>query len=418
MARGLVLSILNVQGEQERRTTRIVAARYRVSTRALPAFTLALALDGCGGSSNTTPQMVESVIYSFAGGSDGADPQGSLIQASDGNLYGTTSSGGAYDQGTVFKITPAGMETVLYSFAGGADGAGPVASLIQGSDGNLYGATPNGGANAYGTVFMITLTGTELVLHSFANGADGANPRGGLIQATDGNLYGTTASGGTTGGGTVFKITPAGIETVVYSFAGASAHDGYGPWAGLIQAMDGNLYGTTYAGGGGAGVAFSIAPMGGESVLASLAGGNDTAPFGSLVQAADGNFYGMSSGGVATVGLGVINDGTIFRITPGGVETVLHSFSGGPSDGAGPSASLIQSNDGSLYGMTGGGGEAGLGVVFKITLAGVETVLYSFAHGADGARPMGSLLQANNGHLYGVTSGGGANGYGTVFQIN
>jgi uncharacterized repeat protein (TIGR03803 family) len=210
---------------------------------------------GAGDVSNISINCVPNttVLYAFAGGStDGATPEGGLVQGSDGNLYGMTVVGGAHNDGVVFKIAPStGVETVVYSFAGGTDGANPYAGLIQGSDGNLYGTTGAGGASDGGTVFKIAPgTGAESIVYSFAGGsADGASPFAGLIQGSDGNLYGTTYYGGASGVGTVFKIVPGtGAENVVYSFAGGSA-DGASTGAGLIQGSDGNLYGTTRAGG-------------------------------------------------------------------------------------------------------------------------------------------------------------------------
>ncbi|MEO9230737.1 MAG: choice-of-anchor tandem repeat GloVer-containing protein [Devosia sp.] len=255
-----------------------------------------------------------------------------------------------------------GTESVLYSFAGGADGANPYFSnLIQGVDGNLYGMTVSGGGHNFGTVFKITTAGVETVLHSFAGGADGQNPFGSLIQGVDGNLYGMTYSGGTNSAGTVFKITTAGVESVLYSFAGGA--DGQNPYGTLIQGVDGNLYGMT------------------------AYGGTNSA-------------------------------GTVFKITTAGVESVLHSFAGGTADGQSPFGSLIQGVDGNLYGMTEGGGTNSVGTVFSVTTAGVESVLYSFAGGADGQGPYGSLIQGVDGNLYGMTYDGGANSVGTVFMIN
>jgi uncharacterized repeat protein (TIGR03803 family) len=248
-----------------------------------------------------TTTGVETVLYSFAGGSDGDHPDAGLIQGSDGNFYGTTKLGGANSAGTVFKITAAGAETVLHSFGSGSDGATPIASLIQGSDGNFYGTTI---ANQ-GTVFKITAAGVETVLYSFGSGSDGNNPNAALIQGSDGNFYGTTVNGGANNQGTVFKVTPAGIETVLYSFAG----------------------------------------------------GSDAAnPARALLQGSDGNFYGTAAGGGA--------QGTVFKVTPAGIETVLHSFAGG-SDGAIPVTVLIQGSDGNFYGTTADGGANGFGTVFK-----------------------------------------------------
>jgi uncharacterized repeat protein (TIGR03803 family) len=236
-----------------------------------------------------------------------------LIQGSDGYFYGTTGANGTSDDGTVFKITPSGTETVLHAFPKtGTDGEIPYAGLIQGRDGNFYGTTYFGGANGLGTVFRVTPSGTETVLYSFAGGSDGEHPYAGVIQGSDGNFYGTTYQGGTSGYGTVFKLTPSGTETVLYSFAGSSS-DGANPEAGLIQGSDGNFYGNTYLGGAS-------------------------------------------------------NLGTVFQLTPSGTETVLRAFAGGSSDGANPSANLIQSSDGNLYGSTGAGGTSGHGTFFKVTL--------------------------------------------------
>ena len=294
---------------------------------------------------------VESVLYSFGpnGSGDGATPYfDGLIQATDGNFYGTTTFGGANGTGAVIKVTAAGQESVLYSFAasGSGDAANPYAGLIQASDGNLYGTTLVGGVNNLGAVFQITPAGAESVLHSFGTGNDGVLPAGGLIQASDGNLYGVTASGGTSGEGTVFEITLTGAESVLYSFGGA--------------------------------------PDGNE-------------PLGSLLQASDGNFYGLTEFGGAT---GV---GTVVKVTPGGVESVLYSFGASGGDAQYPYFDgLMQASDGNMYGMTYEGGANSLGAIFEITLAGAESVLYSFGSvSGDGINPTGSLLQATDGNLYG-----------------
>jgi uncharacterized repeat protein (TIGR03803 family) len=358
----------------------------------------------------TVTAQVESVLYSFGSGSDGQIPIAGLIQGADGNFYGTTLGGGANGNGTVFKITPAGVETVLWSFSGGSDGQNPAAGLILGTDGNFYGETGNGGANGGGTVFKITPAGVETVLWSFGRGSDGQNPIAGLIQGADGNFYGTTQDGGTNGAGTVFKVTPAGVETVLWSFGSGS--DGQTPQAGLIQGTDGNFYGTTVSGSAnGNGMVFKLTPAGVETVLHSFAGGSDGLnPAAGLILGTDGNFYGTTLNG------GTNGDGTVFKITPAGVETVLHSFAGG-SDGWSPQAGLIQGADGNFYGTTLIGGTNGDGTVFKITPAGVETVLHSFAGGSDGQNPQAGLIQGADGNFYGTTFNGGANGDGTVFKF-
>jgi uncharacterized repeat protein (TIGR03803 family) len=385
--------------------------------------------------SNLGGTPTESVIYSFAGGADGANPHASLIQASDGNLYGTTAAGGANNTGTVFEISDlAGTptENVIYSFAGAADGANPQASLIQASDGNLYGTTVNGGVSSnWGAVFKIsnpTTSPTESLIYSFAAAADGASPQAALIQASDGNLYGTTFGGGANSAGTVFQISNLGgtpIESIVYSFTGVA--DGTEPVASLLQASDGNLYGTTpYGGASWPGTVFRISDLGGtptESVVFSFIGGVDGVhPSASLIQASDGDLYGTTqSGGGGDCFVGA-DCGTAFRISNLGgtpTENVVYSFAGG-ADGMQPYGPVIQASDGSLYGTTAFGGARYGGTVFKITDPGgtpTESVVYSFAGGVDGILPYASLTQASNGDLYGTTSRGGTSDLGTVFKI-
>jgi uncharacterized repeat protein (TIGR03803 family) len=361
------------------------------------------------------------VIYSFAGGNDGANPQAGLLKVT-GVLYGTTASGGANGHGTVFSLTPtpSGTETTLYSFAGYPyDGADPVASLIN-VNGTLYSTTSEGGGGncgirtGCGTVFSITPSGAETVLHSF--GQDSAFPEAGLIKVKS-TLYGTTASGGANGNGTVFAIPRFGLETTLYSFAG-SPYDGANPKAGLVD-VNGTLYGTTYKGGancgssGGCGTIFAITPSGAETVLHSFAGGGDGSnPPAGLIKVKS-TLYGT------TVLGGANGYGTVFAIRFG-LLTVLHSFAGG-SDGANPRAGLIDVN-GTLYGTTSGGGancgsSGGCGTVFSITPSGTETVLHSFGGSpVDGANPYAGLINVK-GTLYGTTVFGGANNDGTAFSL-
>jgi uncharacterized repeat protein (TIGR03803 family) len=255
-------------------------------------------------------------LYSFSG-SDGANPVAPLAQGADGNLYGTTSYGGVdyyLDDGTVFKITTNGALTSLVWFSG-SDGLGPEGGLVQGNDGNFYGTTGSGGVHDAGTVFKISTNGTLTSLYSFTGGSDGAYPPAGLAQGNNGSFYGTTYSGGTSNAGTVFKISTNGTLTSLYSFTGSS--DGANPLAGLVQATDGNFYGTTDTGGAytnqygqSQGTVFRITPGGTLTTLYSFTGGSDGAyPQAGLVQGADGNLYGTTSSG------GTNNNGTIFRIT-------------------------------------------------------------------------------------------------------
>jgi uncharacterized repeat protein (TIGR03803 family) len=307
-------------------------------------------------------------LYSFTGDSDGANPDAALVQGSDGNFYGTTYSGGTNGgYGTVFKISTNGALTSLYSFTGGSDGANPYAGLVQGSDGNFYGTT-YGSMNRPGSVFKISTNGVLTSLYSFTGGRDGAYPAAGLVQGSDGNFYGTTYSGGTNGGyGTVFKISTNGALTSLYSFTGGS--DGANPWAGLVQGSDGNFYGTTLSDGAngspgnGYGTVFKISTNGLLTSLYGFTGGNDGAfPQAGLVQGSDGNLYGTTSRS------GTYSScGTVFQITINGALTTLHVFGGG-SDGANPLAGLVHGSDGKFYGTTYGGGVGGAGTVFRLTI--------------------------------------------------
>lgn len=312
--------------------------------------------------------------------------------------------------------------TTLFNF-NQSNGVGPVAPLVQGADGNFYGTAPaGGGPNNYGTVFKMTPSGTLTTLYTFCSQnlcADGYGPAGGLLQATDGNFYGTTQFGAN-GFGTVFKITPAGALTTLHAFQGT---DGAVPLAGLVQGSDGNFYGTTSNGGAySSGAIFKITPSGTLSVLYSFCahpvGGvcpDGFAPwYGPLLQGSDGNFYGTTGYGGNTnqFNCSPRGCGTIFKITPGGILTTLYSFclQSNCADGATPLAGLIQATDGNFYGTTAAGGGGMTGTVFRITPAGTFTCLYGFGSGGDdGARPTGKLVQAADGNLYGTTSSGNAN---------
>jgi uncharacterized repeat protein (TIGR03803 family) len=319
------------------------------------------------------------VLYAFGsnGGGDGAGPEG-VIQDSEGNLYGATVEGGIGSAclaanlgcGTVFKLSKKGKETVLYSFTGGADGANPQAGLIQDDRGNLYGTTYQGGScggSGCGVVFRLSKTGKETVLYSFTGGPDGAYPEAGLIQDPRGNLYGTTSKGGYSNNGTVFRLSKTGKEIALYSF-GEFANP-----SGLIQDAKGNLYGTTYYGGTtgcglGCGVVFRQNKTGHQTLLHAFAGGTDGGnPPGGVIRDAKGNLYGTTSCGDAENCYG-----TVFKLSKAGKETVLYTFTGGV-DGKFPSAGVIQGPQGNLYGTTSEGGDlfcdegSGCGAVFKLT---------------------------------------------------
>jgi uncharacterized repeat protein (TIGR03803 family) len=388
-------------------------------------------LPGANRSISGSPSGTFTALYSFMGGTDGAHPEANLILDAAGNLYGTTVQGGGAPScntgcGTVFKVDTNGKETVLYSFAFGTDGAFPTAGLIRDAAGNLYGTTVNGGTSVAGTVFKVDTTGKETVLNSFAGGTDGAYPYAGLIRDADGNLYGTTTEGGENSCGTlscgvVFKVDATGKETVLYRFTGSP--DGAYPYAALIPDASGNLYSTTQSGGtSGEGVVFELDSTGKETVLYSFAGGTDGSfPQSGLVRDAAGNLYGTTYEG----GGGSNNAGTVFKVDTTGKETVLYNFCSqqGCTDGAYPQAGVIQDAAGSLYGTTVAGGDTncdagyGCGTVFKVDTTGKETVLYSFTGGTDGANPLADLIQDANCNLYGTTDAGGANGLGVVFEI-
>jgi len=325
---------------------------------------------------------------------DGEYPDAGLVQATNGDFYGTTSVGGGSQSpcpgtvvvgcGTLFEITPGGTLTTLYTFcsqSGCTDGANPQGGLVQATDGNFYGTTRNGGVFNFclsfagcGTVFKISPSGTLTTLYSFCaqyGCTDGVYPDAALVQGTDGNFYGTTYNGGANGGGgTVYKITPTGTLTTLYSFCGETAcADGFEPDATLIQATNGDFYGTTYGGGANNyGTVFKVTPSGSLTTLYSFcsqSGCTDGAILqGGLVQATDGNFYGTTEYG------GAKDDGTVFKITPSGALTTLYGFcpQSGCADGEYPQSGLVQHTNGDFYGTTYRGGANGDGTVFSLSV--------------------------------------------------
>jgi uncharacterized repeat protein (TIGR03803 family) len=389
------------------------------------------------------------VLHAFSG-ADGASPVAGVLRDASGNLYGSTGSGGAYGWGTIFKIDSNNVESVLYSFTGGTGGGYPTALLLDKATGNLYG-TESGGCDCYelGTVFKVDPAGKYAVLYAFTGGSDGSGPEAGLVRDAAGNLYGTTYYGGDlntcvqsddrlvtrfarppmmwppNGCGTIFKLTPAGKHTVLYRF-GTAGGDGAFPAARLIRDAAGNLYGTTSSGGYlfcpgfGCGTVFKLSTTRKQTVLYRFRGnehgdGTDGAyPLGALSRDANGDLYGTASGGYEF--------GAVFKVNASG-ETILHTFTGTGSDGATPDAALIQDTNGNLYGTTSAGGVYGYGTVFMLDATGTETILYSFTGGTDGSRPVAALIRDANGNLYGTTSLGGdlsscaPNGCGTVFEI-
>ncbi len=403
---------------------------FRVGNNVLRIGLVAAMMSGCGGGSGSLnppptgpstalrvttaerarPAVAYEVLYSFAGGSgDGEYPRGALILCckSKGTLYGTTFRGGANGLGTVFSVTTSGAESVLHSFGGSGDGQNPDAGLHS-VDRTLYGTTYAGGVNGYGAVFSLTPSGTEIVLHSFGGSGDGENPTARLIVCCEvkSTLYGTTDYGGTDDEGMVFSVTTSGTETVLHSF---DVRDGQSPTAALVK-VNRTLYGTTVLGGAqGYGTVFSVTTSGAETVLHSFGGSGDGEnPYAELLKI-KGTLYGTTLLG------GAQDYGTVFSVTTSGTETVLHSFKGGSADGELPYAGLVKVK-GTLYGTTDAGGTNGKGTVFSITPSGSETVLHSFGGSGDGENPMTDLVNVR-GTLYGTTSAGGANGYGTVFSL-
>lgn len=414
------------------------------------------------------------------------NPHAKLVLGSDGNFYGTTENGGRGGKGTVFRVTPAGALTTLVDFTG-ANGDGPASGLLQGRDGNFYGTTTSGGSGNYGTVFKMTPKGVLSTLVNF-NAADGAWPQAALVQGRDGNFYGTTSAdrgthedvwGAAYGEfyGTAFKMTPAGVLTTLASFPRGNPRGGY-PQGDLVQGRDGSFYGTTSNGGvPGVGTVFKITPAGVLTILASFDGLNGMTPTAGLSQDRDGNFYGStSSGEVGTLGTifkvtpagalttlvqfcssdedeipengliwenigfsadqtpcspkllkardgnfyatthngGYLGYGTVFKMTPGGTVTLLAKFDG--ENGKFPDAELVQGNDGNFYGTTSSGGKAGHGTVFKITAAGVLTTLVNF-ESSKGIHPYAELIQGSDGNFYGTTCNGGKGDCGTIFKM-
>ena len=417
------------------------------------------------------------ILHSFTGGTDGASPYAALMQAADGNFYGTTLRGGTSDFGTIFRMTPAGTVTILHQFAGGQDGAHPYSPLIQTPDGTFYGTTPYGGGFSRGTIFTMTPAGVVAIhvaikgpvyetrpfagllhatdgsfygvstfgglfgnrgslfrmaatgggiadLHNFSGAADGEFPYAEVIQGTDGNLYGTTSAGGAFGKGVVFKSSrdSPGIFTLLHEFTGGA--DGGHPSGPLLQGPDGSFYGTAAAGGASSfGVVYRVSPAGLFTPIHAFDGADGSCPCSAVVRGADGSFYGTTYSG------GAVNAGVIFRVTSDGAFTLVQSLPGGPEAApprpavfqglANPKASVILGTDGALYGTTSAGGTADLGAVIKIDRSGAVTPLYSFTGKGDGGQPTTALVQAADGNFYGGTGFGQQPSVGTnvLFKI-
>ncbi len=406
------------------------------------------------------------VLYSFKGGADGSGPYAGVVLDSAGNLYGTTYNGGASNgsYGVIYKVGPSGQETVLHIFKGAPDGAHPFAGMVMDPAGNLYGTTYSGGAYSVGAVYKLSPSGQETVLYSLGHNGTGL-PSGGVILDAANNIYGAGGSvifkldpsGGFTmlgdiysgafptglardpsgnlyfataaypegdwPNGAVFKLDTTGKFSLLYQFKGAIASSGIGVPvggsgynAGPILDADGNLYGTTpYA--GTTGIVYEIVAGGSVKRLYNFqAASGGSEPGSSLTLDAIGNLYGSTENG------GPANVGVVYKLAPSGQETVLYSFKGGSTDGAGPGVNIVLDTVGNLYGVTSHGGTANQGVVYKLSPSGQETILHSFTGGADGALPIGLTIDPT-GNLYGTTAMGGSGSQtglqeGVVFKVD
>ena len=356
----------------------------------------------------------------------GTQPSAGLVQGPDGGFYGTTQFGGSSNQGAVFRIASNGTFTNLLSFTGTNGlypGANPAGTLVLGANGNLYGTTEAGGAFDNGTIFEVTTNGlfTSLVSFTGTNGAYPGNyPTAGLAWGTNGNLYGTTQYGGTNdpadgGDGTIFEVTTnSGFISLVSFNATNGVYIGANPAGNLVLGADGNLYGTTQYGGtndlvnGGDGTIFRITHAGAFSSLFSFNTSNGANPQAGLVQGANGSFYGTTFDGGSNA------LGEVFNITSQGLLTILLSFNN--TNGANPQAGLVQGLDGNFYGTTKVGGTNNYGAVFQMTPTGGFTSLVYFAN-TNGAYPVAGLVQGSDGNFYGTTASGGTNYAGTVFRF-
>jgi uncharacterized repeat protein (TIGR03803 family) len=396
--------------------------------------------------------QTEVIVHSFDSEADGSKPDEPLIRDREGNLYGVTGTGGTADLGTVFKIGRDGTKTILYSFTGAPDGQNPTGGLAWDREGNLIGTTAYGGDltdcvesnTGCGTVFKLDPRRCkETVLYRFKGIPDGEFPWAGVTLDEEGNIYGTTFYGGTSGAvysgggsnnccGTVFKLNRWGNETVLYSFTGLDevgvSTDGQSPDGRLARDEEGNLYGTATRGGlSDEGILFKVDRTGKETVLHTFTGPDGADPlFVDLIFDRAGNLYGTTSGG------GTSGNGTVFKVDRTGALTTLYSFNAAP-DGALPSGALVFDAEGNLYGTTKSGsnavinGESGVGgTVFKLDKAGNETVLHNFTGSPDGLEPQAGLIFDGRDKLYGTTVEGGTGtsckfgapfGCGTVFEL-
>lgn len=372
-------------------STAILFAVYQPSRSQIVMYGLASSYGpgGMGTLFTVNSNGVLDTVTTF-NGTFAAIPYGSPFYASDGNFYASSVDGGYADSCAIFRCTPNGVQTTMInldSVWGGSDPQGN--DLMQAQDGNLYGMTVMGGTYSNGVLYKLTLSGQYTALHFFD--ASASTPYGSLIQTADGNLWGMTSAGGTNGYGTVFKCTTSGVFTIMYSFA---ATDGERPFGALLQANDGNFYGLTSAGGQyGFGTIFQFTPSGSFTKIADFNGTNGKAPYGSLIQATDGYLYGLTSAGGFLDAMTPY--GTLFKCSLSGNINSMHTFD--RYEGATAMGTLLQASDGNMYGVTSAGGANSLGVVFKYTLSGTFTKIADFNTTLGGSPMYAKLIEpANN----------------------
>src|ERR1035437_4553398 len=384
------------------------SVRRAKSFRILQLFVLVTLVLTFIGAAVPAQAQTFSVVYNFGSNpNDPANPRGAdaIAQGRDVDLYSTSVNGGSIGHGTAFKITPTGTVTVLASFD--TTTSFTYSGLTLGTDGNYYGSSTDGGTSGYGTIYKISSGGTYTLLHAFTGGSDGGNPEVPPMQASTGSYYGTTSGLGVVNS-TVYKATSAGVLTTLHTFSGT---DGSYVEAGLVQGTDGNLYGCSNFGGtANAGVIYKITTAGKLTVLHDFTGTDGSECAFAPIQVSDGNLDGT------TVIGGTSGNGVIFRITTGGAYTVLHNFNG-TSDGQHGSSSLVQASDGNLYGVTLQAGSPGFGTIYKITTGGKYSVLHNFI-GTDGEMSESPLIQRTDGILYSDNYQGGSHGLGVFYSLN
>ena len=359
-------------------------------------------------------------IRSF-NGPTGQAPTEALTRGNDGTFYGVTSAGGLNDEGTVFRVTTDGAITILHNFDSTTDGLRPRGKLLLASDGNLYGVTQSRGPGGGGTVFQVSTGGSFSVVHAFTtSGAQGKTPLAGLIQGGDGALYGTTQlgdiQGDGAGDGTLYRLTLTGGFAVLHFFDfDTSGVGGYAPDTSLVQGSDGNFYGVTRGGGdNGVGTVYRLGADGSFTNLHSFNGADGSTPLGPLVEGNNGVFYGLTTTG------GRSNRGTFFGITSSGALTTVRDFITGDPLLTSQPFGLTKSSDGTFY-LTAISGVSNSGAILQFTTAGAITTVYPFTTSSSnsnaGRLPVAPLAQAQDGSFYGTTSSGGASGFGTVYHL-